>query len=211
MLVAIVALVFAVAGTSVAAINSLSKKQKTQTRKIARTEIGKAAAGLSVAKAVHAGTADAVAAGAVGTSGLAHSIPAVHLTRDADQTINNNVDTALAFTAERYDTAGMHDNTNDTRITIPITGIYELTAQVNWENMGLAGRELSVRRNGNIPLAHARTDSAPTTQQVTTQARLQAGDYVEAIVFQESGVQHKVIVAPEQSPEFSVTWLAPGP
>jgi hypothetical protein len=51
MAVAIVALVFAVAGTSlagVATISKLSKKEKTQTRNIANTEINKAAPNLDV-------------------------------------------------------------------------------------------------------------------------------------------------------------------
>lgn len=57
MAVAIVALVFAVAGTavaSVATISVLNKKEKQQTRNIARNEISNAAPGLSVAKAGNA-------------------------------------------------------------------------------------------------------------------------------------------------------------
>jgi hypothetical protein len=60
MVISIVALMFAVAGTSVAAvatISVLSKKEKRQTRKIARDEIKKAAPGLSVARAGNAGDA----------------------------------------------------------------------------------------------------------------------------------------------------------
>ncbi|MFN8217869.1 MAG: hypothetical protein U0R71_14840 [Solirubrobacterales bacterium] len=60
MVVAIVALVFALAGTGVASvgtISSLSKKEKKQTRRIARGEIKKAAPGLSVASAINAQTA----------------------------------------------------------------------------------------------------------------------------------------------------------
>jgi hypothetical protein len=60
MLVAIVALVFAVAGTSVAGvatISALSKKEKKQTRNIAKSQINKAAPGLSVANATNAGNA----------------------------------------------------------------------------------------------------------------------------------------------------------
>jgi hypothetical protein len=55
--VAIVALVLAVAGSAlagVATVSVLNKKEKKQTRKIARSEINKAAPGLSVAKAANA-------------------------------------------------------------------------------------------------------------------------------------------------------------
>ena len=56
--ISIVALVFALAGTSiagVATISVLNKKEKKQTRNIARDEIKKAAPGLSVANATNAG------------------------------------------------------------------------------------------------------------------------------------------------------------
>lgn len=55
--ISIIALVFAVAGTAVAGVATvsvLSKKEKKQTRNIARGEINKAAPGLSVANAVKA-------------------------------------------------------------------------------------------------------------------------------------------------------------
>lgn len=54
MVVAIIALVFALVGTaigSVATLNALSKKQKKQTRSIADTEVNKLAPGLSVKNA----------------------------------------------------------------------------------------------------------------------------------------------------------------
>ena len=48
------------------------------------------------------------------------------------------------------------------------------------------GRELSLRRNGGAFVAFTRTESDTEQQQVSTQVRLQAGDYIEAWVFQES-------------------------
>lgn len=61
MVVAIIALAFAVTGTSVAGvatISALSKKDKKQIKGIAQGEIGKAAPGLAVASAKTAGSAD---------------------------------------------------------------------------------------------------------------------------------------------------------
>ena len=60
MIVAMVALVFAVVGTSVAGVATISvlnKKEKKQTRNIAKDEIKKAAPGLSVASAGNAASA----------------------------------------------------------------------------------------------------------------------------------------------------------
>lgn len=64
MVVSIMALVFAVAGTAVAGVASISvlnKKEKKQTRNIAKDEIKKAAPGLSVANATNAQNASNLA------------------------------------------------------------------------------------------------------------------------------------------------------
>ena len=75
MVVSIIALVFALAGSAaagVATISVLSKKEKKQTRNIAKDEIKKAAPGLSVANATNAQTANALSGvGSVRASQLA--------------------------------------------------------------------------------------------------------------------------------------------
>jgi hypothetical protein len=77
MVVSIIALVFALAGSAaagVATVSVLSKKEKKQTRTIARDEINKAAPGLSVGNAVNAQTANsAQSAGALAAGGLKQS------------------------------------------------------------------------------------------------------------------------------------------
>jgi hypothetical protein len=214
--VAIVALVFAVAGSSVAAIDSLTKKQKKQTANIARNEIAKAAPGLSVANAARAqsaGSADAVKAGSIGPAELSSSIPAAHVTRTLAQTIPESVDTAIQSTAERYDTAGLHENaTDNTRLTAPVTGIYNVTAQVEWQaGASPSEHELSLKRNDTTTLAITSAVINGGQQTVTTQVRLQAGDFVEAIVYHETVPSLNIQASSEYSPEFSMTWLAPGP
>ena len=77
MVVSIIALVFALAGSAaagVATISNLSKKEKKQTRNIAKDEIKKAAPGLSVANATNATNAtNAQSAGALANGGLKQS------------------------------------------------------------------------------------------------------------------------------------------
>ena len=46
---------------------------------------------------------------------------------------------------------------------------------------------------------------------MSTVARFTTGDFVEAKVFQNSGGNLSVSQSPEESPELSMTWLAPGP
>jgi hypothetical protein len=218
MIVAILALVLAVAGSSIAAVNALTKKQKSQTRKIARSEIAKAAPGLSVAEAVHAKQADtakqadSVPAGSIGPGQLSAAIPAAHVTRGAAQSIPAGTNTALQFDSERYDTAGIHDDaTNNERLTAPIAGIYEITAQVDWAAGGNVEHELWIERNDATQLAITSDVFLAGQQTVTTQTRLAAGDFVKAFVFQDDAVARNVLQDQEDSPEFSMTWLAPGP
>jgi hypothetical protein len=225
MIVAIVALVFAVAGTSVAAINSLSKKQKQQTRRIAQDEIGKAAPGLSVAKAgsatnatnaadaAHATQADSVPGGSIGPGQLSAAIPAVHVTRTGTpESTDGGAAKTLTFNSERYDTAGMFDGTTpSSRLTAPIKGVYQVTAQINWESAASSEHELFIIRNGSTPIAARTEETTGGAQTATTQVRLQAGDFVEAQVFQDSANGVHIELQPEYSPEFSMTWLAPGP
>ena len=158
-----------------------------------------------------------VANGSLGTAEFAGSIPAARVTRTVNQGILNDDETALNFNSERYDTAGMHSNsTNLSRLTAPVDGIYLVTAQVQWDVNGFGPRTLAIRRNGTVALARDRrvpgTDSvnAPAVN-LTTVARLAAGDFVEAEVFQESGGNLSVLRVGEESPEFTMTWLAPGP
>jgi hypothetical protein len=216
--ISIVSLLFAVTGTAVAGVATVSvlnKKEKKQTRKIARDEIKKAAPGLSVANAVSAQSASTVQNGSIGTEKFAPSIPAARVTRTVDQSIANATATPLAFNSERYDTAAMHDDTTDnSRLTAPVTGIYAVTAQVRWALDVDGIRELSLVKNDNTILAgdSAVPTPVPFSQEVTTQVRLQAGEFVEAVVEQESGGGSlEVLKDDETSPEFSMTWLAPGP
>ena len=77
MVVSIIALVFALAGSAVAGvatISKLSKKEKKQTRNIAKNEINKAAPGLSVANATNAQSAGALAAGGLKQSAFKLSV-----------------------------------------------------------------------------------------------------------------------------------------
>ena len=152
--------------------------------------------------------------GSLGTAEFASSIPAARVTRSSTQSIPHNTSTPLAFDTERYDTAAIHSTgANTSRLTAPVDGIYAVTAQVRWQ--GDAGqRALSLRRNGGNYIAST-SDLLPSAyalaQEVTTQVRLQAGDFVEAEVFQGSGVALNVLQTGEYTPEFSMTWLAPGP
>jgi hypothetical protein len=156
-----------------------------------------------------------VANGSLGTGEFASSIPAVHVTRSSAQTIQNVVNTPISFGVERYDTANMH-STNVAlapRLTAPVDGIYEVTAEIRWEgDPGGTVRTLSIEKNGGNPIAlEAEPPGNLAVEIATAQVQLQAGDFVEAVAIQDSGGSLDVQKFVDSAPEFSMTWLAPGP
>ena len=154
--------------------------------------------------------------GSLGTGELSHSIPAARVTRSSAQSIPDSLNTNLAFDQERYDTAGVHDNaTNNSRLTAPVTGIYAVTAQFTWGgSAGTGCRFAGVMKNGSTLIARSQQLPGDDDENITTQVRLAAGDYVEVLVLQTSGGSLTVAangIAQQFTPEFSMTWLAPGP
>jgi hypothetical protein len=152
--------------------------------------------------------------GSLRTSDLSSAIPAARVTNSALESTANHVDEALSFDSERYDTAGMHTTTNSSRLTAPVTGIYAVSASVIWSSDPDGSRFVGLRKNGATWIAMQTQPAVAgygTDQEVTHQVLLQAGDYVEARVRQHSGNPLAVIKVNEASPEFSMTWLAPGP
>jgi hypothetical protein len=152
--------------------------------------------------------------GSLGTAEFARSIPAVRVTGPTAGVIPHNAWTPLHLDTERYDTAAMHSpGANGPRLTAPVDGIYLVTAEIRWQT-GTGRRILSVRKNQGDTIG-ATTDVLTTAdnrvQEVTTQVQLQAGDFIEAGVFQDSGGPLLVLKYNDYSPEFAMTWLAPGP
>lgn len=120
------------------------------------------------------------------------------------QSISNNTFTAVTFDAEDFDTDTLHDNTtNNSRITIAITGKYHITATARWEINGLGERVNSIRKNavatdlivGSVRgngVSRDRVDCSGTLV-------LTAGDYIELYVLQDSGISLNVEASGEET------------
>ena len=160
----------------------------------------------------------------LGTAEFANSIPVAKVYRNTDQSIPNSAYIPLAFDQERYDTDSMHStSTDNSRIQAPVEGIYQLSASVRWSANSTGARNLFLVKNGSTHDCNTETclviddqrpggASIPIFQNVSTVARLDKGDYVEAVVYQSvTSGNLNVLSNPEYSPEFSMTWLAPGP
>ena len=148
-----------------------------------------------------------LAAGAVGTSQIG-TIPAARVANSVEETISNGSAAVLTFDTNTYDNDSIHSTTaNTARLTAPVSGIYEVTGQVSWGASTTGYVSALIRKDGldqegsDIrPPAGATVD---TSQQVTAQLRLNAGEYVTLEVSQTSGGPLVAI------PWFAMHWIAP--
>jgi hypothetical protein len=116
-----------------------------------------------------------------------------HLT--TGQSISNNTETAINFTAEEYDTDTMHNNvTNNTRITFTTAGTYLVGFTANWAVSNTTGRRsAALRKNGTTYMNGLACEISNAN--AANQLRLHnsgiyvasAADYMELIAFQTSG------------------------
>jgi hypothetical protein len=121
--------------------------------------------------------------------------------------------TSLTFDSERWDTANLHETaSNSGRLKAPVAGKYYIFANITWESpigSGLWGLRLQL--NGKTVIAE---QSLPNTvapfrisMSVGTLYALNAGDYVEVQVFQNSRNPLLIRSIPATSPEFGMAKL----
>ncbi len=136
----------------------------------------------------------------------------------ANLSISHAVLTALTFDAERFDTDAMHSTTTNTgRITINTAGKYVVSASVKWNTLTGASYETKVRirLNGSTYLAGQSCmwgggvyEYSQIEQTVTTLYDLAQNDYLETVVYQNTGAALLVLASGNLSPEFSAHRLS---
>jgi hypothetical protein len=122
--------------------------------------------------------------------------PSVKAVRTAVQSLAHNTTSALAFTAaDAWDTDSFHSTTtNNTRITVPtgLGGKYHLLGSVTFAAGADATRLLTIRLNGATEIARLQdTNGVPAgafSAAVPIMYALAAGDYIELMCYQFSGV-----------------------
>jgi hypothetical protein len=142
--------------------------------------------------------------------------PSVRVGRSTNQSIPGNASfNEIAFDVERFDPGNLHDVPLDKRLTASTPGLYLISGSLTWESNATGAREVNVRQNGTTLLNRVvqigNGGGNSTDQSLTTIASLAAGDFVELVVRQNSGVALNVLTAPQHSPEFMMVWLAPTP
>lgn len=122
--------------------------------------------------------------------------------------------TVLTFNSERYDTDEIHSmTTNPGRLTAKTPGVYAMHGQVIWASGSGTRRLLRIRYNGVTPIAEVEDQvvggGAGTLQLVSCLYYLSANDYIELLVYQNTGGNLNVDVWPNQSPEFAMQLIGP--
>jgi hypothetical protein len=150
---------------------------------------------LAVGTNGHVLTADSTAA-----TGIKWAAPAggstfagCRLVPNTGQAITNATFTALVYQTETFDTDGYHStSTNTSRITIPAgkAGYYNITAGVFWPSNSSGVRQIQLEINGTTAIGRTvvvGTANGVESELFTTIYYLNVGDYVQSLVYQNSG------------------------
>lgn len=119
--------------------------------------------------------------------------PSVSVKRASAQSISNTTWTAVSWDTELWDTDSMWSSTpNPTRLTIGTTGLYCVNANVTFTNTASGiGRIVGIRTNGTtvnaVQYQYQLGVGFLAVNHVQAILDLTATDYLEVIVYQDSG------------------------
>jgi len=164
-------------------------------------------------------TSSKLADGAVTTAKLADKavtppkiseIPAASVTIANNINVNSTASIVVPFESKNFDIGNIHNTaTNNTRLVAPIDGIYQISAMVTWSDNNTGIRQISVRRNNVTRMGDTRTAVGFTSQSLSGLLQLNKDDFVDLLVFQDSGTTLQLISgAPIK---FEMFWVAPSP
>jgi hypothetical protein len=168
-----------------------------------------------------------IAAGAV-TPGKIGSIPTARVSSSTNQTIPNG-GLGTGYTPVNFDTnvfltGGMTHPTSgspDTKITVPISGIYAISGGVYWSAIVNEGvRQLNIYVNGDpgtgtrvASVLDPGSEKGQNYMEITTLTKLNAGDTVELAARQTSGAPMSIYsneeYADNETPRLEIYWVAP--
>lgn len=132
--------------------------------------------------------------GTVTSDGMGGDTPqGTSLAGSASVAVPTSAWTVLQFDTETRDDGGWHDGTNPSRITVPVAGWYSIVASVDFQPAGSAGsmRLIRVMRNGaelrRFAGPPSNSANIPVVYSLAGSFYLEAGDYIEVAVFQDTG------------------------
>lgn len=138
-------------------------------------------------------------------------IPSARVYNSANISIPNNAATALTFNSERWDTDGIHSTTTNTgRLTCVTAGIYSIFGHIRFAANATGIRSVFIRLNGTTIIGsqlNHQSSAAIAELSIVTHYVLAVGNYVELMVYQNSGGALSVDAVGNSSPEFGMTYL----
>jgi hypothetical protein len=138
------------------------------------------------------------------------TVPAAKAEKTSGQTVPTSTNTPLTFESESFDTAALHNNTtSNENLRAPISGIYQVSAGVFWDFNTTGTRQLFLFTDPEVFAATSTEASAPGPRQSTSGlVKLDAGDVVTAVVFQESNGSRTASAVGETF--LAMHWVGPG-
>lgn len=143
-------------------------------------------------------------------------IPSVRVYHSTTQSISDSTWTAVNFNSERFDNDSIHDPvTNNTRLTCKTAGVYQIAAHISFAHHATGCRHLTISVNGSTPYIaeqnHVPDPTAhPTHMFINTIYKLAVNDYIEILIWQNSGAPLLTYQASNSSPEFMMVWVSQG-
>ena len=132
---------------------------------------------------------------------------------NAAQSIPNTTWTALTFNSERFDTSNIHSTSSNTsRLTAPTGGKYLITGTACFTNNVTGFRTFAFTINGTYINQSSTSNSGAfdSCQSPSTVYQLNAGDYAEFMVYQNSGGALNINSSANWSQEFTMTKIDGG-
>lgn len=138
-----------------------------------------------------------------------------HVRNSVAVSIPHNVLTAIPFDTQIANLDALHSvGVNPSRITIKRPGRYHLSGFAGFAYQTAGVRFLSIVKNGGAFMAGASTIGAYTSAAAlpaflthATEARLNAGEYVELFAYQDTGGPIDIIAEVGRSPELIVSYI----
>ena len=133
--------------------------------------------------------------------------------RTTNQTITTDTQTKISFDAVDSDGWNCWDlSPNPTRLTVPVTGRYLVSANVAFAAASAGHRAINIYKNNSDELARSDfnpvSNSIDTHSTVTTHAvTLTKNDYIELRVWHNRGSDLDILSSSDHSPKLSLIYL----
>lgn len=143
-------------------------------------------------------------------------VPTVRAYKSGQQEITTGVVQPLTFDGERWDVGEAHSTvTNTGRLTAPTAGVYSVTGYAAWPAEITNPWFLAIRKNGSVIYgAQWQVAAFQSEGHVSAEIFLEAGEYVELVIYQNQGKTVKTAAKGtsnyEYGAEFSMTRLGSG-